>query len=882
MNRIVTASLFALAGSVSIAGPAFAADTTPPVIVPAITGTAGADGWYRSNVTLVWSVTDPESRIRRKLGCGKASITSDTSGRTYTCTAISAGGTSTKSVTIKRDTGLPTVSVSTPAASASYAAGQAVAASYTCADSLSGVATCAGPVANGAAIDTSTAGAKTFTVSATDEAGNARAVTVAYTVTDTTPPAVTPIVSGTLGNNGWYTSNVSVTWSVTDAESAVSTTSGCGPASITADTSASGATFTCSATSSGGTSSRSVTIRRDATPPAVAISSPNAGATYAQNQTVNAGFACGDALAGIATCSGTAANGVAIDTASAGTKSFVVTAVDLAGNATTKSVSYSVAGSLPVGSAGTRLLAWNDLGMHCADSDFSVFTLLPPFNNLNAQLIVGGKLVGTAAAAGYTLTYESMSDPNTGSINTYSVGTPKKTNFWDYVASLFGVALPDNIGMTGNPTASKTPAPLAWSPEFEWFEATGIPIVPIDDAQNVNPYPLVKVVARDAAGNPIADTSAVLPVANEIACDQCHRSGGNPNAMPPVKGWVNLAPGSERDWRLNVLRLHDEKNAANPSYATLLSTKGYGASLETSVTVRSKPIFCDTCHNSNALAVWGLPGVSGISNMTAAMHNRHANVTLPGSAQTLDSIGTRDACYNCHPGKSTQCLRGAMGNPVDAGGKHVMECQSCHGSMLTVGNAARNGWFDVPTCQSCHHDGTRETVAIKPDGTFKVWSDPRFASNDNTPQPGTSLYRFSTGHGNLQCESCHNSTHAEFTDKPSANGNQVNDNLRAIEAQGYAAAIRECTACHATTPRSTNGGPHGMHEIGSSWVSRHEGVVNGTNRSDCFYCHGSTSAGSPLAVVKIAKTFNVDDGRKKTFAAGDRVTCWSCHNGPNP
>ena len=98
--------------------------------------------------------------------------------------------------------------------------------------------------------------------------------------------------------------------------------------------------------------------------------------------------------------------------------------------------------------------------------------------------------------------------------------------------------------------------------------------------------------------------------------------------------------------------------------------------------------------------------------------------------------------------------------------------------MATVGNAAREGWFDMPTCQACHHDGIRETVAINADGTFKTWTDTRFASNADTPSPGWSLFRFSTGHGNLQCEACHNSTHAEFTDKPSANGNEVNDNLR--------------------------------------------------------------------------------------------------------
>jgi hypothetical protein len=209
-----------------------------------------------------------------------------------------------------------------------------------------------------------------------------------------------------------------------------------------------------------------------------------------------------------------------------------------------------------------------------------------------------------------------------------------------------------------------------------------------------------------------------------------------------------------------------------------------------------------------------------------------------------------------------------------------MECQSCHGSMLTVGKRARAGWFDMPTCQSCHHDGKRETVAINADGTFKTWSDARFASSPNTPVAGVSLYRFSTGHGNLQCEACHNSTHAEFTNRPSASGNQVNDNLRAIAAQGYAAAIRECTVCHGTTPATATGGPHGMHPIGASWVKDHHDVVTSTNRADCMYCHGTTSSGSPLAVVKVAKSFSIGDGRTKSFVADERVTCWSCHNGP--
>ena len=193
----------------------------------------------------------------------------------------------------------------------------------------------------------------------------------------------------------------------------------------------------------------------------------------------------------------------------------------------------------------------------------------------------------------------------------------------------------------------------------------------------------------------------------------------------------------------------------------------------------------------------------------------------------------------------------------------------------------------MPTCQSCHQNGQRNTVAFTINPTYgtlayNAATDKRFASNDNTPAAGISLYRFSVGHGNLQCEACHNSTHAEFTSKPSPGGNSLNDNLRAIEAQGYAAAIRECTACHATVPSTTNGGPHGMHTIGSSWVASHHDSVNSSNRADCFYCHGSTSAGSPLAVIKTTKIFNIGDGRTKSFAVDERVTCWSCHNGPNP
>jgi hypothetical protein len=84
------------------------ADTTAPVITPNVAGTLGANGWYTSNVTLTWTVNDPESTVTSSTGCGTSTVSSDTTGQTFTCTATSSGGTNLQSVTIMRDATAPT------------------------------------------------------------------------------------------------------------------------------------------------------------------------------------------------------------------------------------------------------------------------------------------------------------------------------------------------------------------------------------------------------------------------------------------------------------------------------------------------------------------------------------------------------------------------------------------------------------------------------------------------------------------------------------------------------------------------------------------------------------------------------------------------------
>ena len=48
--------------------------------------------------------------------------------------------------------------------------------------------------------------------------------------------------------------------------------------------------------------------------------------------------------------------------------------------------------------------------MHCMDDDYQIFSILPPYNTVNAHLIAGGKLVDDPSS--YRLTYEAVSDPS--------------------------------------------------------------------------------------------------------------------------------------------------------------------------------------------------------------------------------------------------------------------------------------------------------------------------------------------------------------------------------------------------------------------------------------------------------------------------------------
>ena len=520
----------------------------------------------------------------------------------------------------------------------------------------------------------------------------------------------------------------------------------------------------------------------------------------------------------------------------------------------------------------TNVFAFNNLGMHCYDSDYSVFSILPPFNTVNAQVVRRGAsgskpviLDSTKASV-----YYSAATDKTGSINKTSQG---KTNFWDHVLQLFGASLPVDEGLVGAkmPGSGNTPQPFStYDSGNNWFTAEGIPITNYDDKNQMNPYPLMRIQPFDVAtASTPPPTFVVLPVSNEMHCSDCHATGGAAaddatKARYSIPSW-SANPNAALQYRENILILHDGKHI---DYHLLAN----------------KPVLCASCHYSPALDLTG-SGPQGAqigkSMLSYAVHGRHGKTLTGGVPDVSHPAVIPDAgisnCYRCHPGSVTQCLRGAMGN---AG----IICQQCHGGLLAVGGAysQRTPWLNEPKCQSCHtgdavsHLGStiRQTTAYDPAdpaATPTVATNKRFAEENNT------LYRNSLGHGGMACEACHGSTHAEW---PVGDPN-ANDNIAAIQLQGHTGPIIECKTCHADGPALTTNGPHGLHNVNNSnWNQGHEAIYR-ANPAACQACHGLSLEGTVLSRAAADRQLIADEGRKISIPKGTPISCSTCHENPS-
>ena len=177
----------------------------------------------------------------------------------------------------------------------------------------------------------------------TNPNGKSAELEYGFSYEDVTPPVIEANVSGNLGNNGWRTSDVSIGWSIEDPETEVYVWD-CPDVSITNDVAS--LIAACSAYSGGGGTTVEVEVKRDATPPIVAIAQPQSQ-SYNQGAQVTIDFECSDDMSGIASC--TASQTGLLDTSEYGEFELTVTAIDQAGLETVETVSYWVARPVTAG-----------------------------------------------------------------------------------------------------------------------------------------------------------------------------------------------------------------------------------------------------------------------------------------------------------------------------------------------------------------------------------------------------------------------------------------------------------------------------------------------------------------------------------------------------
>ena len=262
------------------------------------------------------------------------------------------------------------------------------------------------------------------------------------------------------------------------------------------------------------------------------------------------------------------------------------------------------------GGADYVLFGWNDLGMHCYNHDFQDLAVLPPYNTLRAQLVKRGdppQIITTGVRIQYSFPDNKISST--------------KTDFWTYVNALFGVQLPDNVGLKNKGLAD------VMDPQADFFIAEGIPLTEFSDSAPTVSYPFQKaaLTAKNSlTGATLATLTVVAPVSTEMHCDNCHAAGKNPG-------------GNQARVELNILALHDSEEGTN--------------------LLNSRPVLCARCHSSNAL---GAPGVSGVPSLSNAIHAQHSSKSPTPWMAAITAIPARRPDVFAMPCRKMSPLRSTL------------------------------------------------------------------------------------------------------------------------------------------------------------------------------------------------------------------------------
>jgi hypothetical protein len=322
-------------GSPSPVEVSFGRDATKPAITFTRTA-ANPNGWNNTDVTVTFTCTDVQSGVAGSPALGSVVVSTEGADQSATSpgTCADVAGNVAEPITvpgINIDKTAPTAALSVvagePGANGWHTSDVTVRTTGT--DALSGGLVCT----SDQTLSAETAG-QTVTGSCTDRAGNTTdAAALTVKLDKSGPTATLEVVSGTLGTNDWYTSDVTVRTSGAEEVSQ--------PATCTADQTLSVDTaarvFEGSCTNEAGltTAAQTLTVKMDKTSPALA---PSLSLDeVALHSTVTAAANATDGGSGVASSSCGA-----IDTSTAGARSVTCTATDAAGNTATATLEYEV------------------------------------------------------------------------------------------------------------------------------------------------------------------------------------------------------------------------------------------------------------------------------------------------------------------------------------------------------------------------------------------------------------------------------------------------------------------------------------------------------------------------------------------------------------
>ena len=264
-TNVVMTSKNNTTGAVKVTNHTIKVDKTKPTIgTLVISGTKGDNGWYKSDVT--FSVTNGSDSMSGHASTTSSitSITKDTTGtKVVVTTKDKAGNTSTKEYTVKVDKTAPTpgtITVNGTKGIGEWYLSDVTLTVNNGSDATSGHAS---TTSTHTSITGNTSGTEVV-VTTKDKAGNTATRKYTIKIDKNEPTAGTLVIDGTLGNNGWYVSDVNL--SVSDVEGITSTLN---ITKITEDTAGTNVVMTSKNNTTGAVKVTNYTVKVDKTKPTI-------------------------------------------------------------------------------------------------------------------------------------------------------------------------------------------------------------------------------------------------------------------------------------------------------------------------------------------------------------------------------------------------------------------------------------------------------------------------------------------------------------------------------------------------------------------------------------------------------------------------------------